>query len=121
MPSHELFFFLLPRSVENHTGKIFELVVEAKDQGSPPKISRALVRVRVLDTINSRPEIYVDILSSTGEGRAEVNLLHGFCCCCCYLSIFTNLSTNLSLVQKKNIVTDSTRKRFYTDLDLKYV
>lgn len=70
-------FFFLPRSVENHTGKIFELVVEAKDQGSPPKISRALVRVRVLDTINSRPEIYVDILSSTGEGRAEVSWLHG--------------------------------------------
>lgn len=60
--------------MENHTGQIFELVVEASDQGSPPKVSRALVRVRVLDTVNSRPDIIVDILRSGSNGQAEVSL-----------------------------------------------
>ncbi|KAK7097347.1 hypothetical protein V1264_004339 [Littorina saxatilis] len=63
----------LARSVENHTGSIFELVVEASDHGSPPKVSRALVRVRVLDTVNSRPDIIVDILRSSSDGQAEAS------------------------------------------------
>nr|KAG5694035.1 hypothetical protein BaRGS_025614 [Batillaria attramentaria] len=62
----------LSRSAENHTGRIYELVVEASDQGAPPKVSRALVRVRVLDTVNSRPDIFVDILSAA-SGQAEVS------------------------------------------------
>ena len=60
--------------MENQTGRIFELVVEATDQGSPPKVSRALVRVRVLDTVNSRPEINVDILRASSGQQAEVGL-----------------------------------------------
>ncbi|XP_076467992.1 protocadherin-1-like isoform X2 [Babylonia areolata] len=63
----------LAQSVENQTGRIFELVVEATDHGSPPKVSRALVRVRVLDTVNSRPDIMVDILRSSATGQSEVS------------------------------------------------
>lgn len=66
----------ITRSMENHTGNIYELVVEASDQGQPPKVSRAIVRVRVLDTVNSRPDIVVDILRSstaTADGQAEVS------------------------------------------------
>ncbi|KAL8562180.1 hypothetical protein ACOMHN_005165 [Nucella lapillus] len=62
----------LSQSVENQTGRIFELVVEATDHGSPPKVSRAMVRVRVLDTVNSRPDIMVDILRSL-SGQSEVS------------------------------------------------
>ncbi|XP_076447158.1 protocadherin-1-like [Babylonia areolata] len=63
----------LAHSLENHTGRIFELVVEASDQGQPPKVSRSLVRVRVLDTVNSRPDIIVDILRSSSDGQSEVS------------------------------------------------
>ena len=59
-------------SLENHTGMIYELDVQASDQGSPPRSALAKVKVNVLDTVNSRPDVIVDVLKANRNGHAEV-------------------------------------------------
>ncbi|RUS72532.1 hypothetical protein EGW08_019699 [Elysia chlorotica] len=62
----------LTRSIESRTGQRIELMVEARDKGHPPKVSKAKVEVFVEDTINSMPIIIADALGGA-NGMAEVS------------------------------------------------
>ncbi|CAG5134613.1 unnamed protein product [Candidula unifasciata] len=62
----------LTKSIESRTGDDIDLVVEARDRGHPPKVSRTRVRILVEDTINSMPDIIIDTLGGS-KGTAEVS------------------------------------------------
>ncbi|XP_064609252.1 protocadherin Fat 4-like [Liolophura sinensis] len=48
--------------------KLYRLIVEAVDRGSPPLTSTSVVKVNVLDVNDNVPEITVNFLSGTDEG-----------------------------------------------------
>ncbi|XP_067663344.1 protocadherin-11 X-linked-like [Haliotis asinina] len=54
------------------------VIIEASDQGTPPKISQTFVEVEILDTINNPPAITINILSETGIAKVLESVRIGF-------------------------------------------
>ncbi|KAM9330444.1 protocadherin-23 [Gastrophryne carolinensis] len=59
------------RPLDREQKSLHQLVVQAKDSGSQPEVSSALVMVQVLDVNDNKPSIQVTLL--TENGRAEVS------------------------------------------------
>ncbi|XP_071087130.1 protocadherin-11 X-linked-like [Haliotis cracherodii] len=55
-----------------------KVIIEASDQGTPPKISQAFVEVEILDTINNPPAVTINILSETGNAKVKESVRIGF-------------------------------------------
>lgn len=59
----------IKEKLDSNAGDSFRLIVEATDQGNPALTTQAFVRVAVLDTSNSAPEIRLNLLTNANHSR----------------------------------------------------